>query len=272
MADQSIESRKKMEEEARKRAEERLQKLEEERKRRIEEARKKMAEEENRRKEEIQRRAAEEERSPQENANNNTVTNTLGDDDIDLLGGLSETSSVVDLREQQQQQQQREKQLQHSQQRQTQKNKEVTSNRDNSNSRTDHRDSPQRGKVDEAVDRYLDGLDLSVPVLKHGNVDGLYRFGARIMKTQLDQQNIFVVTSGNKRTEISTWIFQFEKTEMLRSKAFDSALHVITMMNATNPPAPKSNSTPDKNKIDKTANNDNNNNTQQLTLKTTKVK
>jgi hypothetical protein len=270
MADQSIESRKKMEEEARKRAEERLQKLEEERKRRIEEARKKMAEEENRRKEEIQRRAAEEEsqRTPQENVNNNgTVMNTLGDDDIDLLGGLSETSSVVDLREQQQQQQQREKQLQHSQQRQTQKNKEATSNRDNTNSRTDHRDSPQRGTIDEAVDRYLDGMDLSVPVLKHGNVDGVYRFGARIMKTQLDQQKIYVVTSGNKRTEISTWIFQFEKTEMLRSKGFDSALHVITMMNATNPPVPKSDTTSNTN-----TNTTNNTLKQQPTSKTTKVK
>jgi len=93
-----------------------------------------------------------------------------------------------------------------------------------------HRDLPQRGSIDEAVDRYLDGVDLSVQVVKQGRVDGVYVFGARIMRTELEQHKIFVV-NGKKKTEISTYIFQFEKTEMLRARGLDSAMQAMNVIN-----------------------------------------
>jgi len=231
-----------MEEEARQRAEERLQKLEEERKRRIEEARKKMAEEEKKRKEEIQRIAAEAEKAvsqPKEQRTESTpkdLPNTT-DDDIDLLGGLSEASSVIDLREEEEKRQrQLEKQKQQNKLKDSGARKDpsrIVTTRTGSFGETEaaHRDLPTRGRVDESVDRYLDDQNLSVRVVKHGQTDGVYLFGSRIMKTALEQ-NLIIVISDKKRRDISTWISECEKTEMLRARGMDSAMQAVNMMNA----------------------------------------
>jgi len=58
------------------------------------------------------------------------------------------------------------------------------------NSNTQHRLSPQRGKIDELADNILDTISsLEVPVKKQGKNDGVYIFGQRIMRLTINRNN-----------------------------------------------------------------------------------
>jgi len=81
----------------------------------------------------------------------------------------------------------------------------------------------ERGPVDERVDNFLDSIPVPrVPILKHGKRDGVYMFGARIMKVE-DSGTLYVIV-GSKKMTIQEFINKFEKVERTRLKGFQSAM------------------------------------------------
>jgi len=86
-----------------------------------------------------------------------------------------------------------------------------------------HRSACERGPTDERVDEFLDTLPVPrVPILKHGKKDGVYMFGARIMKVQ--ESSTLYVLVGNKKMTIREFIDKFERVEHTRLKGFQSAM------------------------------------------------
>jgi len=86
-----------------------------------------------------------------------------------------------------------------------------------------HRQQPQRGPIDQKADAVLDQIQYSVPILKHGKVDGIYRFGARILRIQLSASQTPIV----QKYPLNEFIQKYEKTEILRLQGLKSAMLVV---------------------------------------------
>jgi len=93
-----------------------------------------------------------------------------------------------------------------------------------------HLNLPQRGKIDQAVDAFLDSISYSVPIRKRGTMDGTYLFGCRIVKLQLSSSNLPVVALGNQKLSFQEFIERYEKVELLRERGLKSAVSTQTML------------------------------------------
>jgi len=92
-----------------------------------------------------------------------------------------------------------------------------------------HRNSPQRGPIDESVDNFLDTLPIpAVPIKKQGKTDGIYLYGARIMRVSASRTGELSVIVGTNKLQISDYFNKYERTEIVRMKGLQSALIVAT--------------------------------------------
>jgi len=84
-----------------------------------------------------------------------------------------------------------------------------------------HRDKPERGRIDSIADQMLDSLNTKeVPIIKTGRIDGVYLFGARVLKLDLAENKIFV-KNGNG-LGLKDFIEKHYRTEKLRLRALKS--------------------------------------------------
>lgn len=238
-----LELKKKIEDD-KKRADDRRNKIEEERKKRIEEDKKKSEE---------RRKAQEEELKRLEKLNADMLNNIANNDYsfltsnnefqtkstdiidkpsdfIDLLGGESDIESASDS----------ESDGEYGisskfQSRSQQQQRQDISRKSNVQPglvQSQHRLAPQRGKIDELTDDYLDKLlfEVKLPLRKHGNRDGTYMYGMRIMKVTLINNRVPSVSAGKDNLSLEEFISKFEKVELTRRQGLESGLVVARMM------------------------------------------
>jgi len=177
----------------------------------IEEQKKQMAEEERRTKEEKELAR----KIPLQPAGKQTA---LTIDDIDLLGGLIEEEEEERM------------DALFSPVRQS----DFHSPRPSSDANKSHRLSPQRGPIDESVDNLLDTLTTAVPIKKQGRTDGVYLFGARIMRISKSRTGELTVIVGANKLQISEFLKKYEKTEVVRIRGLQSALTIATFVGSQN--------------------------------------
>jgi len=93
-----------------------------------------------------------------------------------------------------------------------------------------HRGLPQRGNVDAIADQFFDNALISVPIKKTSKTDGVYLFGSRIMKLQLQDGGLVVAIAPKNKMALDAFIAKFEKVETLRAKGLQAAFNVCTML------------------------------------------
>jgi len=212
--------KRKEEEEAKKAAEERKKKMEADRRKQLEEQALK-AEQERRRIEEERRKQEEEERL----ADAQRITepallvaaSNVHAPTYDLLGGaVSETEDEAPSHNNNEN---------YSDHMSDYTDYSLNSQRDT------YRDLPQRGPLDAAVDTIFDRLNPGVKVTKLGKNDGVYLFGARCLKTKMDNGTAVAVV-GNKIMTLEQFTKQFTKVEALKLRGLISAMPLVQFMSA----------------------------------------
>jgi len=89
-----------------------------------------------------------------------------------------------------------------------------------------HHNLLARGLIDQRVDSVLDISAYDVPILKHGKLDGTYKFGARILKIQLSATQEPIV----QKLLLVDFINKYERVETLRLQGLQSALTTSSML------------------------------------------
>lgn len=227
-AQQEAQEKAKQEQEKRKRLEEQVQKkLEAERQKETE--RQRQSEEKRRQLEEEERKRYEEQEQKRNKSADVGITEFVPAkteaDTIDLLGGLTDDEEEVEVVPR------HEPQLAKRQQQSWEKQeaKEFKPQQPGY-AAVEHRDQPQRGNLDVVADNYFDDAVLSVSVKKTSKTDGVYLFGARVMKLQIQNGQLVVAISPKNKMNLDDFIAKFDRVEALRAKGLQSALNMCTML------------------------------------------
>jgi len=219
---EELRRRRQEEEELKRAAEERKKKMEADRRRQLEEQA--LRAEEERKKLEEERRIQEEEdlKLVEELKNNEPImqvkTTEHHQPTYDLLGGSLDVEPDVDIHAPEEDYYQEDVYSNYS---------EASS----SNWRV-HREQPQRGAVDGAVDSILDHIPVTIVIKKTSKTDGTYLFGTRIMKTKFGHDFKLQVVVGSKMMTIHEFVNKYEKVEAIKVKGLLGAMPLIQFMTA----------------------------------------
>jgi len=233
-----VELKKKMDDD-KKKAEERKKKMDEERKKRQEED-KRLAEERRLKQEEETRRLEEEHAELTLKAANNDFSfltstsnrTTLAEPEVDLLGGGSDDDEYY-AKNKNPKSKGRRGIDSSAQLLTTDNNDDGTMNNIESGIKVNtstHRLAPQRGRVDELTDNLLDRVEYKISLKKQGKKDGVYLFGQKMMRVQLNISQQLRVLVGRDEMTIEDFVNKFERVEGLRQKGLESALMLTKFM------------------------------------------
>jgi len=98
-----------------------------------------------------------------------------------------------------------------------------------STERRPHKESTQRGPLDIYVDNQLDHIQYTIPIKKFGKNDGIYLFGARMMKAKNNSGNVGVFV-GNQMMTIANFVNKFEKVESKKMKGLEGVQGVCSIL------------------------------------------
>jgi len=226
--EEELRRRRQEEEELRRAAEERKKKMEADRRRQLEEQALR-AEEERKKFEEERRRQEEEDLKLVEELKNNEPimqikTTEHHQPTYDLLGGSLDVEPDVDIHA-----------------REEDYYDDVYTDYSGEGSNVSwhgaHREQPQRGAIDGAVDTILDHINVTIVIKKTTKTDGTYLFGTRIMKAKFGHDFKPQVVVGSKTMAVQEFVNKYQKVEATKVRGLLGAMPLIQFMTAKKPKA-----------------------------------
>jgi hypothetical protein len=86
-----------------------------------------------------------------------------------------------------------------------------------------HRAGVQRGPIDAKFEDALDYYGTDVKTVKNGKKDGVYLFGTRIVKAELNSLGDVVVPLGKDKLRVMEFLDKFSKVEKLKLRGLAAA-------------------------------------------------
>jgi len=93
-----------------------------------------------------------------------------------------------------------------------------------------HREINQRGPLDAIADDFFDRIVSGVIVKKSTKNDGVYLFGARIIRLKLMNGELHVAVTPRNIIPLREFVQKFEKVELVRAKGLQAGLNLCSML------------------------------------------